>query len=260
VSALVVLGITAGAVGLDAFAIFLALVFAHDRARPLGVVEKSAVVIHLVLVAAVAAIGTSVRWQPVIVWLVVVMILWLLVTFYAPIFRCVTRQTTGLGAAIGFSFATMAFSFVMGFAAGLIAAAAPEPGPGANAATAVALSLFALGFITMLLGGLLVNIPDREPESPTPRPAPPARPVGSARTASAGPARSSTPPAEPTPTRSAVYTNAAAHNAMARTPCSACRSIGYDVETYVFGSPHSWYLGRCPRCGHSRDFEFRTDD
>jgi hypothetical protein len=65
---------------------------------------------------------------------------------------------------------------------------------------------------------------------------------------------------DPPLTRSAVFTNADAHNAMARTSCSACRSTGYDMETHVPSSPYSWYLGRCPRCGDRRDFYFRTED
>jgi hypothetical protein len=235
----------------------LALLFAHDRVRTNGVVEKCAVVIHLMLVTAVAAIGTAERWRPVVLWVVVVMVLWLLVTFYAPAFLYFTKQTTGLGAANGFPFATMAYSFVMGFAVlGIAFGPDPQAAPDSLAVAGLAIGLLVLGFIAMLLFGVLAHIPE-PPEPPAP---PRPQPVGTARAAGAAPARSSTPPAEPTPTRKTHYTNADAHSAMSRASCSACRSTGYDVETHVRSSPHSWYLGRCWRCGDHRDFYFPTDD
>ncbi|WP_255953532.1 hypothetical protein [Streptomyces odontomachi] len=47
--------------------------------------------------------------------------------------------------------------------------------------------------------------------------------------------------------------NARAQQLMLGTRCADCGHIGYDMETYFLPS---WYLGRCPDCGHSREFTF----
>lgn len=47
-----------------------------------------------------------------------------------------------------------------------------------------------------------------------------------------------------------------AQEVMRRTPCESCGNVGYDLETFA-PATSSWYLGRCPECGHTKDFEFR---
>jgi hypothetical protein len=53
-----------------------------------------------------------------------------------------------------------------------------------------------------------------------------------------------------------ITDNASAQRAMSATACRECGGTGYDVETYAIGGSSLWYLGRCPSCGHRREFHY----